>query len=120
MTIGGKIVPEGNLIECLDDGTKFKYVLHDDGEVDNFYVPMRLGNDYYKNFLKKKLDELYGKGNYVCQVTLYPENEPFTGEELEKYKYLNDENKQVMVYIGLKIEDFVLETECLTPSELKR
>ncbi len=118
VTIGGKIVPDGNLIECLDDGTKFKYVLHDDGEVDNYYVPMRLGNDYYKNFLKKKLDELYGKGNYVCQVTLYPENEPFTGEELEKYKYQNDENKQVMVYIGLKTEDFILETESFKAAEV--
>ena len=111
VTIGGKIVPEGNLIECLDDGTKFKCVLHDDGEVDNYYVNMKLGNDYYNDFLKKQLDEVYGAGNYVCQVLLFPDYEPYSGEELEKYRYEKDSTKQVGVFLGVNITDFDLEKE---------
>jgi hypothetical protein len=111
VTIGGRIVPEGNLIKCLDDGTKFKYVLHDDGEIDNYYVNMKLGNDYYNDFLKKQLDEVYGEDNYVCQVLLFPDYEPYSGEELEKYQYKKDSKKQVKVILGVKTENFNIELE---------
>ena len=118
VTIGGKIVPEGNLIECLDDGTKFKYVLHDDGEVDNYFVNMKLGNDYYNDFLKKQLDEVYGAENYVCQVMLFPEREPYSGEELDKYQYTRDSNKQIVMYLGVIGIDFDLEVESTKVAEI--
>jgi hypothetical protein len=111
VTVGGKKVPTGYLIECLDDGTQFKYVLHDDGEVDNFYVYMRLGNDYYNEVLKEKLDKLYGEGNYVCQVLLAPDNKPCTGEEIDQYKHEEDSSKQITIYLGVKTENFLLDKE---------
>jgi hypothetical protein len=111
VTVGGKKVPTGYLIECLDDGTKFKYFLHDDGEIDNYYVNMKLGNDYYEDVLKEKFDKIYGENKYVCQILLYPANEPTTGEDLGKYSYKKDPTKQVSIFLGVEIENFNLEQE---------
>jgi hypothetical protein len=118
VTVGGKKIPTGYLIECLDDGTKFKYVLHDDGEVDNYYVFMKLGNDYFNNVLKEKLDKIYGEGNYACQVMLSTKEELYSGEDLKKYKYEQDENKQVVVYLGVVTEDFNIEEESAKAAEI--
>lgn len=111
ITVGGRKVPTKYLIECVDDGTMFKYVLHDDGEIDNYYSFMRLGNDYYKEVLQEKLDSIYGKDNYVCQVLFSSDHEPLSVKEFEEYNFKADSSRQIKIYLGIKTENFQLDKE---------
>ncbi|MCY9692052.1 hypothetical protein [Paenibacillus alginolyticus] len=104
VTFAGRQVTNSHLMKSVVDGTLFRYVVQPDGEIDDYYLPMKFGNEYFNNELKSKLDSLYGTGNYVCQVILNSGDRVDVPEGIDGYRYKNDNEKKIKIFIGVRTD----------------
>ena len=98
VTVAGRSVPNSYFLKSKKDGTMFRYIEHSDGEVDDYYLPMKQGNDYYQKELKGIADEIYGEGNYTGQAILFPDSE-LDGNE-------NDGKTNMRIKLFLSVKTF--------------
>jgi hypothetical protein len=103
-TVGGKWVSNAYHMRAMEDGTEFRYVVQPDGEIDDYYPPMKLGNQFYEDKIKQTLEAWYGEGNVIGQVIVSPGKEIQSEQALSTYLPEEDSQKSIDVFLAIKTD----------------
>lgn len=112
VTVAGRAIPNQYLVESVENGTKFRYVIQNDGEIDDYYLPMKYGNKLYDDILSNKIKEIYGDREVKCQLLFY------TNDNEDAFAPNDIEGKPLKIYLALEASHLDKDMESKLATEL--